>query len=199
MAYHSYRQDFANRFLQDPGAALGPAIDERARTLAQEIVRQELGQYQAQREAETYLEQNAGWLYQVDQATNRFVYGQDGQRQLSPIGKRFAQHYQNNVNQRVPEQAARQLAYVTVQNELLSAQFTQQQATVTQHQADMNLLTGQAEHNPSRAGVLFQPIVPGAAPAPTPQAAPPAGQSASLRDMLAIEFKRNGITDADFR
>jgi hypothetical protein len=62
-AYQDYTANFARKFVTDPETTLKPFIEEVAMQKAQELVQQQLGQYQAQNYVQGLEQQNADWLY----------------------------------------------------------------------------------------------------------------------------------------
>jgi len=61
--YQAYTADFARRLVTDPENALKPLVEQVATQKAQELVQQQLGQYQAQSYVSSLEQQNADWLY----------------------------------------------------------------------------------------------------------------------------------------
>lgn len=61
--YQSYTADFARKLVTDPENALKPLVEQVAAQKAQELVQQQLGQYQAQNFVSSLEQQNADWLY----------------------------------------------------------------------------------------------------------------------------------------
>jgi len=61
--YQDYTANFARKFVTDPENTLKPFIEQVAMQKAQELVQQQLGQYQAQTYVSSLEQQNADWLY----------------------------------------------------------------------------------------------------------------------------------------
>lgn len=61
--YQAYTADFARKLVTDPENALKPLVEQVATQKAQELVQQQLGQYQAQNYVSDLEQQNADWLY----------------------------------------------------------------------------------------------------------------------------------------
>jgi hypothetical protein len=61
--YQSYTADFARKLVTDPENTLKPFIEQVAQQKAEELVKQNLGQYQAQNFVQSLEQQNADWLY----------------------------------------------------------------------------------------------------------------------------------------
>ena len=73
-AYQDYTANFARKFVTDPENTLKPFIEEVAMQKAQEMVQQQLGQYQAKTYVSDLERQNSDWLY--DQSGNISREGQ---------------------------------------------------------------------------------------------------------------------------
>lgn len=58
-----YRADFAQKFLSDPAAAIGPLVDERAEELARKIVEGKMTEASHQHFVSSLEQENADWLY----------------------------------------------------------------------------------------------------------------------------------------
>ena len=85
--YQDYTANFARKFVTDPENTLKPFIEEVAMQKAQELVKQQLGQYQQQTYVSSLEKQNADWLY--DQSGQVSQEGQAIQayiQQASEIG-----------------------------------------------------------------------------------------------------------------
>lgn len=67
--YMKYRADFAQKFLSDPQAALGPMVEQVAAERAREIVEQQLREVGEQGYVSTLEKDNADWLYEADGRT----------------------------------------------------------------------------------------------------------------------------------
>jgi hypothetical protein len=73
-AYQDYTANFARKFVTDPENTLKPFIEEVAMQKAQELVQQQLSQYQATNYVSDLERQNSDWLY--DQSGNISREGQ---------------------------------------------------------------------------------------------------------------------------
>jgi len=69
--YQDYTANFARKFVTDPENTLKPFIEEVAMQKAQELVQQQLGQYQAQNYVQSLEQQNADWLYEPNGQISR--------------------------------------------------------------------------------------------------------------------------------
>lgn len=70
-AYQDYTANFARKFVTDPENTLKPFIEEVAMQKAQELVQQQLGQYQAKNYVQSLEQQNSDWLYNEDGSISR--------------------------------------------------------------------------------------------------------------------------------
>lgn len=61
--YQKYKADFAQKFLTNPEEALGPMIQEQAKSIAQEIVQQQFTEVQRQQYVAGLERENRDWLY----------------------------------------------------------------------------------------------------------------------------------------
>lgn len=61
--YQKYKADFAQKFLTDPEAALGPMIQEQASSIAQQIVQQQFEEVQRHQYVSNLEKDNRDWLY----------------------------------------------------------------------------------------------------------------------------------------
>lgn len=61
--YQAYTAEFARKLVTDPENALKPLVEQVATQKAQELVQQQLGQFQAQGYVSSLEEQNRDWLY----------------------------------------------------------------------------------------------------------------------------------------
>lgn len=61
--YQAYRANFAQKFLEDPQAALGPMVEKVAIERAESIVQERLGRMQEEQFVSSLEQQNADWLY----------------------------------------------------------------------------------------------------------------------------------------
>ena len=85
--YQAYTADFARKFVTDPENTLKPFVEQVAMQKAQELVQQQLNQYQATNYVTDLERQNADWLY--DETGNISREGQAIQayiQQASEIG-----------------------------------------------------------------------------------------------------------------
>jgi len=61
--YQKYKADFAQKFLTNPEEALGPMIQEQAKSIAQEIVQKQFEEVQRHQYVSNLEKENKDWLY----------------------------------------------------------------------------------------------------------------------------------------
>lgn len=71
--YQAYKANFAQKFLEDPQAALGPMVEKVAVERAESIVQERLGRMQEEQFVSSLEQENADWLY--DQNGNASAEG----------------------------------------------------------------------------------------------------------------------------
>jgi hypothetical protein len=69
--YQRYRADFAQKFLSNPQEALGPMVEERAKSIAQEIVQAQLQEVGEVGYVSNLEQENRDWLYNKDGTPSR--------------------------------------------------------------------------------------------------------------------------------
>lgn len=69
--YQRYRTDFAQKFLTNPQEALGPMVEERAKSIAQEIVQAQLQEVGEVGYVSNLEQENRDWLYNQDGSPSR--------------------------------------------------------------------------------------------------------------------------------
>jgi hypothetical protein len=180
--FQRYKAEFAQKFLSDPQAALGPMVEEQAQRIARQIVEDQLRQVGEQGYVSTLEKDNADWLYESD--------GKTPTREGLMVQKYIEQAAQNGY---ASPQARWQYACDMVERDLLREamenrsappppQFQQQapqglpapqQAALpdpaattepppAQNRAeqDMNYLRREASRNPSRSAPATDPRIP---------------------------------------
>lgn len=190
--YGQWLLDQQDKFWADPVGAIKPGIEELVGQMIEQRTQQAVQQYHEQQASNSYVAQNAGWLFQVDPQTRQPVVNpQTGQRVLSPYGQSFAAYVIQAEQQlgirNVDHQ--RRYAQAMVERDILIAGQGQsqaaQQATQTRDTANQQYLEQAAQRTPS---VLTQ--LPGSNPTP------PASPRASLGEMLRRNLQAAGVTDA---
>lgn len=102
--YQAYTADFARKLVTDPENALKPLVEQVATQKAQELVQQQLSQFQAQGYVNSLEEQNRDWLY--DEQGNETAEGQairgyiDQARQMGIQGPEARWKYATGMLQR---------------------------------------------------------------------------------------------------
>ena len=158
--YQAYTADFARKFVTDPENTLKPFVEQVAMQKAQELVQQQLNQYQATNYVSDLERQNADWLY--DQTGNISREGQAIQayiQQASEIGI-------------TSPEARWKYATGMLQRDLLNVRYQQMQmappeyAPQPQMQADpvaaqnMQFLRERATRTPNRSAGTTEPRAP---------------------------------------
>jgi hypothetical protein len=69
--YQDYTANFARKLVTDPENTLKPFVEQVAMQKAQELVQQQLGQYQSQNYVQDLERQNSDWLYNPDGSVSR--------------------------------------------------------------------------------------------------------------------------------
>lgn len=168
--YQKYKADFAQKFLTDPQAAIGPMVEKVATERAREIVEAQL------REAS-----EVGYVQNLDQQNRDWLYNQDGtptreglmiQNYIQAAAKRGIRSPQErwefacdmverDLLREVNEQRAGQAQRAQFEQAMPPAQ-SPAQAPPAQNQAetDMNYLRREASRNPSRSGPPSDPRIP---------------------------------------
>lgn len=98
-AYATWRQDQADKFLQNPHAFIEPTVRALAQQIANQVVEQRFGQQRTTTDAHSFVQQHSGWLYETENgmAKQAPVFDPNsGQMRmapvLSPLGKRFQEY-----------------------------------------------------------------------------------------------------------
>ena len=166
--YMKYRADFAQKFLSDPQAALGPMVEKVAEERARQIVEDQLRQVGEAGYVSTLEKENSDWLYEKD--------GKTPTREGLMVQHYIQQAAQNGY---ATPQSRWQYACDMVERDLLrealDAQRTRQQVPeeLTRHAA------------PSAAALAP------AAPVAAPQPAPAQNQAEKDIEYLRREASRN--------
>jgi hypothetical protein len=100
--HQQYQQEQAQKFLQNPFQYLEPAIDQRAKMVAEQMISSRLQEMQDRQAAGQFVQQNQNWLYELDAngqpKMQPVLNPQTGQLQtikaLSPWGKRYTEYLQ---------------------------------------------------------------------------------------------------------
>lgn len=161
--YQDYTANFARKFVTDPENTLKPFIEEVAMQKAQELVQQQLGQYQATNYVQSLEKQNADWLY-------------DQNGQISQEGQAIQAYIQQASEIGINNPEARwKYATSMLQRDLLNLRYQQIQsqgynppATAEQPpaqpdpvaQQNMQFLRERATRTPNRSAGTTEPRAP---------------------------------------
>ncbi len=110
-AYAQFRQDQAERFMQNPHAYIEPTVKHLARQIAEQIVNERLSKKDATSAAREFVHQNANWLYELDpqgQPKMAQVFNpMNGQYDQSPVLSVWGQAFQRYARERQSYQQQR--------------------------------------------------------------------------------------------
>lgn len=158
--YQAYTADFARKLVTDPETTLKPFVEQVAMQKAQELVQQQLQQYQATNYVASLEQQNADWLY-------------DQSGQISREGQAIQGYIEQAKQIGIGDPQARwQYATGMLQRDLLNLRYQQmqgqmqapapapqpQQAPVASQ--DMQFLRERATRAPNRSGGTTEPRAP---------------------------------------
>lgn len=179
--YMKYRADFAQKFLSDPQAAIGPMVEQVAAERAREIVEQQLREVGEQGYVSTLEKDNSDWLYEEDGRTptreglmiQRYIevaaqngYGTPQSRwqfACDMVERDLLREALELQNSRRAAPAFAQTALpAPAQQALPAPQAAPQQPAPAQNQAerDIEYLRREASRNPSRAQPATDPRIP---------------------------------------
>lgn len=172
----------------NPAAMFQPMIQTEAKKLAEQVVEERFAQLEQKRSIQEIVNRNSEWFFARD-AAGRTIPGPGNQPAMTPRGIAYVQHLDAVSRMGVTNPVQQdQLAMRLLQADELAAQ----QARAAQAQAAPN--AAQAYQAPSvNQAQATAPAGGGANPGYTP----PSQVGMSLRDMLAAEMARNGITTID--
>jgi hypothetical protein len=205
-AFKTYQKDQINKLLANPYSFLEGGVKDLVRQEAQQLVQQQLGQYQDSIFAQQFTQQNADWLYQKDAAgqfqTQAQLDPRTGQlvqqRLLSPWGQQFRNYVEQAAQYGITDlQKQKDYALGLVQRDVALAERQQAGAQTAGNQANQQFLQNaagrQATHTPNSTGSLpGQPGVP-----PVGPQNPPQNGNLPLRQQLANAFQRQGLNSHD--
>jgi hypothetical protein len=162
--YQDYTANFARKFVTDPENTLKPFIEEVAMQKAQELVQQQLGQYQQQTYVSSLEKQNADWLYdQTGQVSQEGQAIQAYIQQASEIGITNPEarwKYATSMLQR----DLLNLRYQQIQQQGFNPPATEQQPPAPQPdpvaQQNMQFLRERATRAPNRSAGTTEPRAP---------------------------------------
>lgn len=114
--YQAYTADFARKLVTDPENTLKPFVEQVAMQKAQELVQQQLGQYQATNYVQDLERQNSDWLY-------------DQQGNVTPEGRAVQGYIAQAAEVGIQDPKARwQFATGMLQRDLLNMRYQQMQS-----------------------------------------------------------------------
>ena len=159
--YQDYTANFARKLVTDPENTLKPFVEQVAMQKAQELVQQQLGQYQSQNYVQDLERQNSDWLYNQDGSVSR-----EGQAIQAYIGQAQQIGIQD-------PKARWQYATGMLQRDLLNLRYQQMQQPAPQAQQpapqapvdpvaqqNMQFLRERATRAPNRSAGTTEPRAP---------------------------------------
>jgi len=161
--YQDYTANFARKLVTDPENTLKPFVEQVAMQKAQELVQQQLGQYQSQNYVQDLERQNSDWLYNQDGSVSR-----EGQAIQAYIGQAQQIGIQD-------PKARWQYATGMLQRDLLNLRYQQMQQAPPQAmppqpapqapvdpvaQQNMQFLRERATRAPNRSAGTTEPRAP---------------------------------------
>lgn len=182
--YQDYMAGFARKLVTDPENTLKPFIEQVAQQKAEELVRQNLGQYTAESYVQQLEQQNADWLY--DEQGNVTPYGvaiQHGieeARQLGINGAEARWKYATSMLQK--DLLAMRYQQMSAQAQQLAGaqQPSQQNPASDVASRDMSFLKERAVRTPNRSAGTTEPRAP--------------QQRMSFEDRLRSQLERDGVS-----
>lgn len=100
-AYANFRTEQAEKLISNPHAFIEPTVIAHATRIANEIIEQRLGKQQGFSQAQSFISQNQGWIFDIDPQTkqpktaNVFDPQTGGYRSvpvMTPLGKKFQEY-----------------------------------------------------------------------------------------------------------
>ena len=161
--YQDYTANFARKFVTDPENTLKPFVEQVAMQKAQELVQQQLSQYQAKNYVSSLEQQNSDWLY-------------DANGQVSREGQAIQGYIQQAAEIGIQSPDARwKYATGMLQRDLLNMRYQQMQGQMQQAaqpappqappadpvaQQNMQFLRERAVRTPNRSAGTTEPRAP---------------------------------------
>lgn len=193
--YQQYKAEFAQKFLADPEATLGPMMEQIAQQKAREIVETQFADYGEEQYVSSLEEQNKDWLFAEDGKTptreglaiQRYI-AKAAQLGISDVDSRWEyatdQLEKDLLNQLRQGDAERlqRASFTSALDTHSQRQVPQSPQEPAQNQAekDIQYLRREASRNPSRSSSSPDPRIPQA--------------KMSFQDRLAANLARNGLT-----
>ena len=158
--YQAYTADFARKLVTDPENALKPLVEQVATQKAQELVQQQLGQYQAQNYVSSLEQQNSDWLYdeqgnvtQEGQAIRGYI---DQARQIGIQDPQARWKYATGMLQR----DLLEMRYGQMQQSMQAPPMSQVPPQDPVAQQNMQFLRERATRTPNRSAGATEPQAP---------------------------------------
>ena len=168
--YQKYKADFAQKFLIDPQAALGPMVEKVATERAREIVESQLREVSEVGYVQNLDQQNRDWLYNQDGSpTREGLMVQKYIQQAAQRGYKTPQDrweyacdmVERDLLREVLEQRSAQSQRQQFEQSIPAAQAVPQPAKEqNQAEKDIEYLRREASRNPSRSGPPSDPRIP---------------------------------------
>lgn len=201
-----HRENFLDKFAFDPVGAIKPGIEEVVRSIAADLVKQQLGQYQATQAATQIIKQNESWLYAKD-GQGQVRYAATGQPELSPAGRAYYGYAEQAAQRGIQDdQGIHEYALGLLQRDMALMQLQRlqggQATPPTQPIAVPQQTSPQETGEAAKQGFLSRAV---AGQQHQPQhAGSTNGKGAqngalSLEERLRQNFKANGVTDESIR
>lgn len=200
--YQKYKADFAQKFLTNPEEALGPMIQEQAKSIAQEIVQKQFEEVQRHQYVSNLEKENRDWLYDEQGqptpeglAANQYIdklaeagIGTPEQRwEWATIAverdllAKLVEQYRGNQQRSAFEAGLPQQNAPAMPQEMMSESPADAPVNAsTQAQKDIEFLRREASRNPSRSAGSGDPR--------TPQA------PLTFEQRLAKQLSRDGLS-----
>lgn len=126
-AWAEHQRSFLDKFAQDPIGAIKPGLEQVVQQVAQQMVQQQLASYQERQQAESFLAQNADWMFARDGQGQPLVNPATNQPALSPLGQQFAAYVFEAERMGLRDTASQQrYAMNSLQRDYLAARYQQQ-------------------------------------------------------------------------
>jgi hypothetical protein len=193
LTWQQHQQDFQQRMARDPIGTLKPGLEQLVDQRAQQIIQQQLGGYQEQSRAQSFLQEHAGWLYARDAQGGVLPNPQTGRPMLGELGQRFYGYVREaeslglrdvNSQQGYAMRLLRADVAMSQQGQQPAPQQANNQLPGQNAQAQ-GFLSNAAANRPNAAGSL-QPAGAGGAPSASQNSSLP------LRERLAQRFREQG-------
>lgn len=197
LTYSSWLDQQQAKFWENPIQFMQEPIMHLAQHVAQQIVDQRLGEHQQRLQAQSFVNDNADWLFQTKDGN--FVYDANGNRQLNEWGQRF-HGYVGAVERRWQSMGIHPASMVEVTKDMALNQIKLDYLLAQKQQAQAPAAAA-AAGDASKEAFLRQAAVSAMAATPTPGAntvPAPAGQArVPLEQRMMAEMAKVGIKPTD--